>query len=78
MPEYIEYLWTWFSELSATRGNGFGISPISYTEIYSWSLLTGNRLDLWELEIIKIFDSAWLHYQAKQNKPPTNTKQKGG
>jgi len=55
------HIWTWFHELSATRGNnGFGPSPITFTEIQAWSQLTGRTLDVWTVEAIKAVDARYL------------------
>ena len=52
------YLFNWFLELDAGRGgNGFGLNPLSYTEIQAWAALTRVGLAPWEVETIKRVDS---------------------
>lgn len=58
IPEDMEYLWEWFIELDASRGNnGFGISSLTYTEILAWATLTGRRPAPWEIAVIHRLDS---------------------
>lgn len=60
-PEDLKYLWNWFQELNRARGsNGFGLSPISYSELDAWSRLTGRALEAWEVICIKDIDLAYL------------------
>jgi len=55
------HVWNWYCELSAARtSNGFGLNPISYTEIDAWVRLL--RIDVvpWEIRVIKNLDSMYL------------------
>jgi hypothetical protein len=59
MPSELGYIWVWFLELDAGRGgNGFGLNPLSYTEIQAWAYLKRVVLAAWEVEVIKLIDSA--------------------
>lgn len=54
-------MWGWFCELSAARGgNGFGLSPISFTEIDAWARVTGERPTPWEVGLLRRIDTAIL------------------
>jgi hypothetical protein len=58
MPDAMVYLWIWFCELDAGRGgNGFGLNPLSYSEIQAWTQLKRVDLAPWEVEAIKRIDS---------------------
>lgn len=60
-PEQARYLFDYFLQLHIARGsNGWGFNPLSFTEIASWSTLTGIELGPWELETIKHIDIAYL------------------
>ena len=60
-PELLEYLWSWFLELSAARsGNGAGPNPISYAEIAAWGHLTGLRPTSFEVKILRALDIKFL------------------
>ncbi len=49
MPEELRYVWEWYLEVRNT-------TPLTYTEIYHWSMVTGNRLRGWEAELIRSLD----------------------
>lgn len=65
--EYIK-VWEDFINLSSSRPSGFGISPISYTEIMNYSILMGVELEPWEVQVIKVFDRVTIEEINKQNK----------
>lgn len=60
LPYAAAHVWQWFQEISAGRQNGMSINPISHTEIYCWSQLTGIRLAPWEVQAIKGIDSVFV------------------
>jgi hypothetical protein len=60
IPPDLVYLWSWFTELSSTRGGGWGPSPITYMEIKAWAELTGNCPDVWEVSVLKAMDNKYL------------------
>lgn len=67
LPESTRHIWDYFIELCGARGsNGFGVNPISYAEIKSWSDLTGIITTPTEVAAIKQLDAIFLKYQAKQ------------
>lgn len=58
MPEQLAYVWAWFCELERARtGNGFGLNPLSYTEIKAWADLSGSNVEPWEVAVLKRFDA---------------------
>lgn len=79
LPESCYGAWKAFVELHDARGsNGFGINPISYTDILAYCTLTQNQLDPWEVDLVRAFDREAMkahHEQMKreQNKKPKST-----
>ncbi len=68
VPQCLEYLLTWFSDLSAARSsNGFSANPISYTEMQAWAELTGIRPTPFEVECLRALDRALLNSLASKN-----------
>ena len=66
-PEAVIHCWHWFIELNRTRAsNGFGQNPISYTEIVSWSQLTGVVPEPLEVQTIMALDAAYMSVQADE------------
>ena len=60
-PQSIYYLYQIFLDLNLSRsGSGFGVNPISYTEMNSYLHLTGQRLLPWEVRILKYIDMIYL------------------
>jgi len=49
MPEELRYIWDWFVEVSCGQ-------PLTYTEMFHWSQVTGNRVAGWEAELIRSLD----------------------
>ena len=69
LPEGCFQVWKWFIDLHNARGsNGFGINPISYTEIYSYFGLMTIVPEEWEINLIKRFDNEALTAYAKEAK----------
>lgn len=51
------YLVDWFFELdSARQSSGFGIQPITYTEMSAWAGLRGIELFDWEVKVLRSLD----------------------
>jgi hypothetical protein len=62
----LQYLWIAFIRLSARRGsNGFGINPISWSEIDAFVRNSRTALAPWEVEIIEMLDDLFRAEQAK-------------
>ena len=67
LPESCYSVWKWFLDLhNARSSNGFGVNPISYTEIKSYFDLIEIKPEDWELELLKKFDASALSAFAKQ------------
>jgi hypothetical protein len=60
-PDELRLVWYKFEELSKGRSYGMeGPSPITYSDMYFWSMLTGWTLAEWEIGLIKKLDFLWL------------------
>jgi hypothetical protein len=69
-PPPLRYVLEWFLELAAARGSsGFGISPLSFTEIKAWSELTGRRLSAAEVRLLRALDAAFLQVHREPGFP---------
>lgn len=54
-------MWRWYCELGGSRtNNGFGLNPISYSEIKAWADLTGAEPTPWEVSLLKRLDQVTL------------------
>lgn len=51
---------------NARSSNGFGINPISYTEIKCYFDLMDIKPDEWEINLIRLFDNEALQAFAKE------------
>lgn len=59
--------WEAFAKMNARRtSNGFGINPITYSEIDSYCSLYQLVLEPWELDLICAFDNEALISHSKQ------------
>ena len=80
IPEEGESLWGAFWLLNRRRPQGMnGPQPLTYAEIASWSLLTGEILLREEITIITDMDDAYLDALAKEREAQrvANAKPKG-
>ncbi|MDI6742662.1 MAG: hypothetical protein QMD11_07970 [Smithella sp.] len=67
IPDFVNYLWQWFLELSRGRGYAeYGPMPLSYSEIKAWAQLTKTELQSWELNVIKKIDLIYLAKEIKK------------
>lgn len=77
LPESCYQVWKWFIDLHNTRGsNGFGVNPISYTEIKNYFDLMYIKPEEWEVSLIKQFDNAALSAYAKEAERERNKSKK--
>lgn len=69
LPVSMQYIWFYFSELHNSRSSsGFGVNPLSYSDIYAYfSLHSISPLD-WEIRAIKKLDALVLDNYAKEAK----------
>ncbi len=56
LSECVAYLWGWFCDLSNGRGDG----PLTFSEIQAWSNMMKTDPKIWEIEVIKALDRAFL------------------
>lgn len=66
LPDCFKQCWYWFLELNSTRSAGFGISSITYTEMYHYFKVLQIEVQPWEIEIVKMFDAVALDTMQKQ------------
>lgn len=60
IPPNLEHVWMWFLQLNRQRSNnGFALSPLSYTDIVAWCILTQTRTRPWEIDLILKIDSLY-------------------
>ena len=78
-PQDMLQVWKFFIDLhNARSSNGFGINPISYSEMYSYFKLIEIQPHDWEIETIKKLDKVALDAFAEQaKKEQKKTKSKG-
>jgi hypothetical protein len=71
-----EHIWNWFWQLSNRRSQGFGVSPITFSEIKSWLEVRKPIIHDWEIEILTKMDEAFLKgiQETKKEKKQTKTK----
>jgi hypothetical protein len=63
IPYCVSHVYDWFWDLHRGRASGFnGPEPISYLDIYSWSVLKSIELRDIEIDILKIMDSIYLNF----------------
>lgn len=76
LPECMQEYWHWFIRLSNHRPSGMGISAIPYSEMQAFFSLLGIVPEIYEIEIIEMFDRiAIKHYQKQQEKEQAKAKQ---
>lgn len=69
LPHEMRYLWRTFVSLHRARGsNGWGPSPITWSDLDAYCRLTGVALDPWEVEAIRALDEAFMESAAEQMK----------
>lgn len=77
LPEGYHQVWKFFIDLHNARGsNGFGINPISYTEIKSYFDLMQIQAEDYEVTLIKLFDNEALNAYAKEAEAERKKSQK--
>lgn len=61
LPKLVSYLWGFFLDIHKQRANnGFGPSPIAFTEIKAWMELYRQKLKPWEIRAILAIDEKYL------------------
>lgn len=59
-------VWEWFLELNSTRADGFGLSPIKYSDIHAFFDLIGERPARWQLAALRRLDRVVLEASAEE------------
>lgn len=60
------HVWRMFLRLSSRRGsNGFGVNPISWSEIDAFVRNSRVKVAPWEIEVIEMLDDLFRAEQAK-------------
>jgi hypothetical protein len=69
LPQSMYEVWKWFIELNNARSSsGFGVNPISYTEMDAYFRLQQTVPETWEVNVIRRLDSVALEAYAEQAK----------
>ena len=70
--EYYSYLIGWLFEVGPVVNGGMGQSPLSYSDIKTWSDMVGVNVTGWEATTIKNLSNAYLseYQQAKDPQRP--------
>jgi hypothetical protein len=67
LPPEFQFAWEDFCSLNATRSsNGFGVNPISYSEIKAYYDLNHIEPETWEVQLIIAFDQKYLRVQSER------------
>lgn len=68
LPDSIKEVWMYFLDLNSTRPSGFGISPISYSEMLAYFTLNDIQVNQEEVQLIRMFDNAAITSSREQEK----------
>ena len=75
MPMAGQRVWGIFLALASNRSsNGFGASPISFSEVEAWSRMHREPVRPFELDIIRALDATHLELMAAMAKEPDKPK----
>lgn len=64
IPLEVQYLWDWFSDLSAARTAGFSVNAITWSDLQAYFRLVQICPEPWEVRTIRSIDSAYLASRA--------------
>jgi hypothetical protein len=56
-------VWRAFYDLHPRRQSGMSPCPIAWSDLVSYLALTGETLELWEIDGLFALDDAWLSYE---------------
>ena len=69
MPESMYYQWKMFLDMhNARTSTGYSINPITYSDIFAYSVLMKLDLEEWEIELIKALDNVAMNAYAEEAK----------
>lgn len=60
-----EHLLEYISEMGYQSSNSFGVSPISYQDIYYWSKLADLPVGWWEVKALRAMSAAYIDQSKK-------------
>jgi hypothetical protein len=60
LPGEVDYLWSAYCALDASRQCGMAANPIQYVEMLAYGALFELRWERWEIELIKLLDREYL------------------
>lgn len=63
------HVWSWFLDLRRSVGGGYGIIPISYSEIDAYSRLLRVQMAPFEVQLIRLVDEACVAASSAEKKP---------
>lgn len=67
LPNTTAYLWDWYLLLSSGRQpTGFGLGPLTYSEIDAFARLMGVTFKSWEVLAMKMLDATYLSIQTSK------------
>jgi hypothetical protein len=68
LPPEIEHVWRWFDDLQSARGNsGFGLNPLSYSELQAWATMTHCAPTPFEVRLLKDLDLLYLAEMSRRS-----------
>jgi hypothetical protein len=68
-------VWGWFLELNESRSSsGFGMNPVSYSDVDAFFRLKQITPEVWEIDLIKRFDREVLSVYTKKQKADSKKK----
>lgn len=77
LPESCTELWKIFIDLhNARQSNGFGMSPLTYSDISAYAHLYKIEFEEWELTLLRMFDQAVLQIIADDQEKKSTAKNK--
>ena len=69
LPEVFRYVWQDFLALNSARtSNGFGVNPLSYSEIKAYYDLQQQVPEPWEADLIRYMDATVMKIMADKSK----------
>ena len=69
LPEVFRYVWQDFLALNSARtSNGFGVNPLSYSEIKAYYDLQQYLPEPWEADLIRYMDATVMNVYAEKAK----------
>jgi hypothetical protein len=67
LPESCRQVWKWFIDLNNSRSsNGYGVNPLSYSDIKAYLDMISIDVEEWELNLIKRIDNEALNSYSKE------------